>query len=460
VVAGPQRGVESILAAVHCPRCATPLDARARPIVCPGCHQPYPLLGEIPVLLSEPGAYLESVRKQRTVLEMNAEQTLGRIEEELRAPDVLPATRARCLAMVEALRAQLDDVRAILDPLLPPASGQHGAITNRVPATIEYLHYLYRDWGWASEPDGENERALALLESVVGEKPLGRTLVIGAGGCRLAYDLHRRRGSETVVIDLDPLLFSVAHSVVRGASVVVHEANLEMGELGQSSRRWVLSAPHGSLEDDRFHFMLADGVEPPFNAAAFDTVVTPWFIDEGPGDVRDFVSTVHRLLAPGGRWLNIGPLLYDPAVPITLRFGREELSDLAVRAGFRIEHSSTDSAPYLVSRLNGRGRVEWVLAFCATKLESHPAPSQVEGPPSWLIFNHLPVPTFEGQPLAWSGIAGYHLVISAINGRRTIDDIARVIAVQAREASVSLSDIRSAVRQCLIEVHPEGRPRV
>jgi SAM-dependent methyltransferase/uncharacterized protein YbaR (Trm112 family) len=458
--AEPQGGAESVLAAVRCPRCASLLDARARHIVCPGCRQPYPLLGEIPVLLSEPGAYLESVRKQRTLLEMNAQQTLGRIQEELRGPEALPVTRARCVAMMDALRAQLSDVRAILDPLLPPASGQHGEITNRVPATIEYLHYLYRDWGWPAEADGENERALALLESVAGERPLGRMLVIGAGGCRLAYDLHRLRGGETVVIDIDPLLFSVAHAVVRGGSVVVREANLEIGELRQSSRKWVLSAQHGALDADRFHFMLADGIEPPFSAAAFDTVLTPWFIDQGPGDVRDFVSTVYRLLAPGGRWLNMGPLLYEPAVPMTLRFGREELFDLAGRAGFRVDHSSTDSAPYLVSRLNGRGKVEWVLAFSATKLYPYPAaPSQVEGPPSWLIFNHLPVPTFAGQSLAWSGAAGYHLVISAVDGRRTIDDIARLIAAQAREASVTLSDIRSAVRQCLIEVHPECRPK-
>jgi uncharacterized protein YbaR (Trm112 family)/SAM-dependent methyltransferase len=447
-----------LLEAVRCPRCASSLDARARPVVCPSCRQIYPLLGEIPVLLNEPGAYLESARKQLTLLEMQAQQTLARIREELRALDALPATRTRCLAMVEALRDQLEDVRAILHPLMPPATSKHGEIAQRVPATIEYLHYLYRDWGWAAEAGGENERALALLESVMGESPLGRTLVVGAGGCRLAYDLHRRHpGTETVVIDIDPLLFAVAHSVVRGGSVVVREANLEVGELGQCSRAWQLHAPHGPLADDRFHFMLADGLEPPFSAGAFDTVVTPWFIDEGPADVRDFISTVHRLLAPGGRWLNLGPLLYGPDVPIALRFGREELFDLAARAGFRVEDWSTDSAPYLVSRLNGRGKVEWVLAFSATKLASDQAAPRDGGPPSWLIFNHLPVPTFEGQSMAWSGTPGYQLVISAVDGRRTIDDIARVIDRQAREASVSLSEIRGAVRQCLAEMHPGAR---
>jgi SAM-dependent methyltransferase/uncharacterized protein YbaR (Trm112 family) len=452
--------VPGLLRSVRCPRCSSPLDVRARPILCAGCRQIYPLLGDIPVLLPEPGAYLESVRRQLTLLELQAQQTLDRINEELRAPDVLSSTRARCLAMVSALGNQLEDVRAILPPLMPPPATGQGEITHRVPATIEYLHYLYRDWGWPAEADGENERALALLESVAGERPRGRTLVLGAGGCRLAYDLHRRQPeAETVVIDLDPLLFAVAHSVVRGGSVVVREANLEVGELGQISREWVLTARDGPLADDRFHFMLADGLEPPFRPASFDTVVTPWFIDEGPGDVRDFVSTVHRLLKPGGRWLNLGPLLYDAAVPIALRFAREELFDLAARAGFRVDEWRTDSVPYLVSRLTGRGRVEWVLLFAATKVEVDRSVLPLDGgPPSWLIFNHLPVPTFPGQSLAWSGTHGYQLVISAIDGRRTIDDIARLIDRRAREASVSLSDIRGAVRHCLIEVHPGCRP--
>jgi SAM-dependent methyltransferase len=416
-------------------------------------------LGEIPVLLPEPDAYLASCRMQLTQLERQAQQTLEDMQSQMRAADALPATRARCQAMVEGLRHQLADVRAILNPLLPPTGAHAVEPSQRAPATLEYLPYLYRDWGRSEADDGENERALVILESVIGETPIGRTLVVGAGACRLAYDLHRRHpGTETAVIDLDPLLFASAHAVVRGGSVAVREANLEVGELAQSSREWVLRAPAGKIDEAEFHFIVTDGLEPPFAPAVFDSVVTPWFIDQGPDDLRDFISTVHRLLRSGGRWLNIGPLLYRNGVPIALRFGREELFDLAARAGFRVDGWETASVPYLVSGLNGRGKVEWVLAFSATKLDVEPAvlPRDV-GPPSWLIFNHLPVPTFAGQSLAWSGAAGYHLVISAIDGRRTIDDIARLIAVQAREASVSLGDIRYAVRQCLTELHPGCR---
>jgi SAM-dependent methyltransferase len=360
--------------------------------------------------------------------------------------------------MIDAAEGQLADVRALLEPILPPeAEGMGSDPPVQVPSTLEYLHYLYRDWGWPSETHGENERALEMVAAVAEGRALGRVVVLGAGGCRLAYDLHQRHPeANTIVVDVDPVLFAAAYRVVRGGTVTFREANLEVGELQQSSRTWVLSAPGGALPAERFHFLVADGVDPPFAPGAFDTVLTPWFLDQGPRDVRDFVSTVYRLLTPGGRWLNLGPLLYAPEIPIGCRFGREELFDLVARAGFHVDRWETASVPYLVSKLNGRGKVEWVLAFSATKLEGPiEAPSHSEGePPPWLLFTHLPVPTFPGQ----SSVAaprGSELVLSAIDGRRTQDDIARRIA-QHVDASydVTLGEIRDAVRRCLADVHP------
>jgi SAM-dependent methyltransferase len=449
-----------VLHAARCPRCAAPIDLYAAAVTCAECGRAHPRLGQIQVLLPEPDAYLASCRAQLTALERHAAGTLQTIREQAAASDALPVTRARCLSMVAALQGQLADVRGLLDPLLPEdatvSSGGPGA---RVPSTIEYLHYLYRDWGWPEDPAGENERALATMVSVIEDAPLGRTLVLGAGACRLAYDLHRRYpGTETVVVDLDPLLFTAAHAVVRGGSLVLREANLEIGELAQSSREWLLTARDGALPADRFHFLIADGLEPPFAPDTFDSVLTPWFVDQAPDDVRDFIGAVHRLLRPGGRWLNVGPLLYQPEVPVGLRFGREELFDLAARAGFRVDRWRTDSVPYLVSKLNGRGKVEWVLAFAATRLASGP-PRAETGPAAWLIFPHLPVPTFPDQSMAGAAQHGYQLVIDALDGQRTIDGIAREIARKVGDPGVSHREIRAAVRKCLAEIHPESGAR-
>ena len=324
------------------------------------------------------------------------------------------------------------------------------------PATLHHLPYLYRDWGWPSEADGENEQALSKVVEMLGDNEPGRTLVMGAGACRLAYDIHHRYpDAEIMVMDLDPVLFAAAYAVTHGESLTIREANLEMGDLSQAVRQWSLAAPQGPVDDARFHFLMADAVDPPLEAGVFDTVLTPWFIDQGPEDVRDLISTLHRLLKPGSRWVNLGPLKYDLDTPVSRRYAREELFDLAERAGFRMGPWKSATVPYLVSKLNGRGKVEWVLAFSATRLEAPAKGSRDDdGPPPWLVFRHLSIPTFEGQALFWSEASMIRMVVSSIDGRRTLDDIARRVAERADQPDISMSQVRTAVRQCLQVVHP------
>ena len=450
-------GARGLLDAARCPRCSARIDLAAQTPRCRKCGQAYPRLGAIPVLLAEPVDYFASCRRQLAGLEEQVERVVRDIREQLRSADLLPSTRKRCRTVVKGITGQLADVRAILEPGLPAsARAGGGRQSDRVPATLDHLPYLYRDWGWPPQADGENERALALVEGVLEDRCPGRMLVMGAGACRLAYDLHHRHpGAEMMVLDLDPVLFSAAHAVTHGETLTVREANLEMGDLDQAAREWVLSAPLGPVDDARFHFLVADAVDPPLAPGSFDTVLTPWFIDQGPDDVRDLIGTLHRMLTPGGRWVNMGPLKYGLDVPFSRRFAREELFDLAERAGFRVGPWHSESGPYLVSQLNGRGKTEWVLAFSATKLEAAEEGASAEGgPPSWLLFRHLPIPTFEGQALFWSEASMVRMVVSAIDGRRTLDDIAVMVAERARQPDITISQVRTAVRECLQKVHP------
>lgn len=446
-----------LLGAARCPRCSSKIDLAPSAVRCRKCGQVYPRLGAIPVLLPEPVDYFASCRRQLAGLKEQVEGVVKDVREQLRSVDLLPSTRRRCRTLIEGITGQLADVRAILEPNLPVAarSGGRGR-SDRTPATLDHLPYLYRDWGWPPEADGENERALALAERILQGRCPGRTLVMGAGACRLAYELYRRYpDAELMVMDLDPVLFSAAHAVTHGETVAIREANLEMGDLGQAVKEWTLSAPHGPVDDARFHFLVADAVDPPLAPGIFDTVLTPWFIDQGPEDVRDLISTLHRMLKPGGRWVNMGPLKYSLDVPFSRRFAREELFDLAERAGFRVGPWKSESGPYLVSQLNGRGKTEWVLAYSATKsVSTEPGPGQQDDPPAWLLFRHLPVPTFEGQALFWSEASMVRMVVSSIDGRRTLDDIAVLVAERARQPDVSMSQVRTAVRQCLQQVHP------
>jgi hypothetical protein len=91
-------------------------------------------------------------------------------------------------------------------------------------------------------------------------------------------------------------------------------------------------------------------------------------IDQVPPDLPAFLATVNRLLRPGGRWINQGPLLYPPDAPLSRRFSGEEVFALAARAGFVLGRTSEASRPHFVSPLSGPGKVEWVLTFVATKV--------------------------------------------------------------------------------------------
>ena len=250
---------------VRCPRCSAEMDIEADEIQCRGCGRPYPRLAGIPVLLRSPDAYLESCGRRLSLLVRQAAQTIDAIQEQLNHGDLLSATKDRCRATIQAVQAHADEIRSLLGSLLPTVEPVEQAANT--PTPFQHIHYLYRDWGWPADPDGENERALAAMESVIESKPLGRTLVIGAGACRLAYDLHRGgSASDTIVVDIDPLLFVAAQTVIRGDSLTLHEANAEAPEIGEVSKAWRLKAPSGALDSREFHFMIADGREPPFGS--------------------------------------------------------------------------------------------------------------------------------------------------------------------------------------------------
>jgi SAM-dependent methyltransferase len=408
--------------------------------------------GSIAILLPDPSAYLASYARQLAVFERQASLTVQLIAEQSRDPDLLPQARQRSAQMIDAVNGQVADIRAIVGPLLPPAGetiSEREAASAETRWPLQHIHYLYRDWGWRPEPDDENARVLALVRAVAADRPLGRVLVLGAGACRLAYDLHRAGASDTTVVDLDPLLLAAAQTVIRGGRVQLREANAEIDERDRVCRVWTLEAPNGPIADGRFHFAIADALDPPFEPHSFDAVVTPWFIDVVPQDLRDFIGTIVGLLAPGGRWIDVGPLRYPPARPVPLRFTREEVFELAGMAGFRVDGWRSESLPYLVSKLSARGKVEWVLAFAAT-YTGQPA-SVAAGLPPWLVFGHVPIPAAAPQAAAAEPDPLRRAVLAALDGRRTLNDVTTEAARAVARTDVSRADLRSAIRRFLAE---------
>jgi len=181
-------------------------------------------------------------------------------------------------------------------------------------------------------------------------------VVLGAGGGRLAYDLHRLCGAtETIVLDIDPYLLVIAEAVVRGATLRLTESSLNVFEATRTTLAWTLNRSAGPLADDRFYFLLANGLEPPLSDGVWDTIVTPWFIRPRAPHLEEFLAVLVRLLRPGGAG-STRSLARCAGVAARAALAREEIFDLASGAGFRIDRWSAEARLLLVSPLTAGAR--------------------------------------------------------------------------------------------------------
>lgn len=87
-------------------------------------------------------------------------------------------------------------------------------------------------------------------------------------------------------------------------------------------------------------------------AGAYDVVVTLFFIDTARNLVS-YLETIHRLLRPGGRWINLGPLLYGsgPFVQLSL----DEIVRLSERIGFEFQETDEECGTITLPGMPVRG---------------------------------------------------------------------------------------------------------
>jgi hypothetical protein len=414
---------------IVCPRCAGELARAGAELRCVHCAVSYADVAGIPCLFEE--ATRRRMRGEIAAIRAEADATMRVLSAELERPGLCDSTKRR----LERQRALAGELTTEVETLLREALGPGPATPVSSVAPLQSLHRLFRDWAWP-ESD-ENDRALACVQRVAAG-PLGRTLVIGAGACRLAYDLAPS-ATSMLALDIDVLVFSIARRVLAGERVELTEAWIDALDLERLGRRVTLEAPHGPRAID---LLLADGIAPPLRAESFDTIVTPWFIDLVPPDLRAFTGVIRRLLVDGGRWLSFGPLLYPVDRSASRRFGREEIADLAARAGLPIDASHVESIPFASSPFSGRGRRELCLAFSARKTAIPPDRDDV---PSWAVLPYLPVPKLRAIPTDLSAAA--RLIAELADGTRSIEAIARELNARTGATSPSLED---AIRHTLL----------
>ncbi len=421
-----------------CPRCdKTPLSEKNGGYHCSACKVTYPSVSDIPWLFAEPDSSLGEWRNRLHFSLQQLSSESQRIQAELVADDLGSLTRNRLERQVKAIDEHRNMLREILEPIdiqsMQASFESYLALRTRLPidqGIQTYYANIHRDWCWG---DSENEASINAIKAIVSESEgdncaLGDTLILGAGACRLAYDIHMQLDTaQTIAMDFNPLLLLVANSVVQGDTPALYEFPLAPKSLEDFAVLRKLSAPEAVREN--FHLVFGDAMRPPFAAASFDTVVTPWIIDIVNETLPIQAARINKLLKPQGRWINFGSLAFDHPERAR-RYSAEETLAIVAQAGFAAPHTSEHTIPYMCSPASRHGRQETVFTFSASKTGDVNAPARHKALPDWIVTGKEPVPLLQSFRSQAISTQIYSYIMSLIDGKRTIADMAMILEQQ------------------------------
>lgn len=448
------RDLEGLLG---CPRCErSPLTIDDDGIHCHGCATQFPIFDGIPWLFAEPAAAAGEWRQRLGLVVARREHDAMQLEKRLARRDLGNLTRMRLEMLAHAYR---DNARNLVDILAPMeiAAGAsyatHLALRTRLPAPqgiTTYYANIHRDWGWGEE---ENSASLDLVREAFGNSPTaGKVLTLGAGACRLAYDLHRELApTRSVALDINPFLLFLTARLLRGEEIRLHEFPIAPRSLEDTAVLRLLAPP--AAVDNNFHLVLADALRPPFARECFDTVITPWLVDIVSEEFSVLARRVNGLLRPGGRWIMFGSLSFahqDAAI----RYSLEEVLELVVQTGFAEPEPREATIPYMCSPASRHGRRETIICFGTEKLKSVKRAPRHSALPEWIVERDKPVPLLPSFEMQAMSTRVYALLMGMIDGRKSIRDMA---AIMEQKRLMTRQDAEPAIRGFLIKMYDESQ---
>ncbi|HSC68204.1 MAG TPA: hypothetical protein VLC79_10960 [Cellvibrio sp.] len=420
-----------LLDSIRCPNCGS----NAQPgfqidnFHCTQCGTQHFSLGHVPCLFPA-GIHQKLIwQHQAATMQYMAQQGLAALHESLSRYDLTDTTRRRLSAIQNACQVNVDTILSLLQKYGIEAipNEQLGQMN---PGDLnEYFDLLLRDWAWDSgtKASAENSAALERTLTAIQTLPVKpkRLLVLGAGAGRLSWDLHLQLKPEyTVALDSNPILLAAAEELVNQQQSITIGEFKNFPQIGlQEARSWSVQPPADPDNLRATWFPLGANVwQLPFIRDSFDLVITPWFIDVNGGDVRDLIGLIAEKLAPGGHWLNSGPLLFTRHLPVQLKYSATEIKEFIALAGFKLLHEAVANTDYLLSPLEARFRQEQVWTFIAAKnnFSAEKIAPEISTQP-WLVMHHLPVPqshysSRDSHPLI-------DAILLLVDGSRSINDI-------------------------------------
>jgi uncharacterized protein YbaR (Trm112 family) len=452
--------MSSLSEMLACPRCdKTPLsqDVTAGAFCCDACKIDFPSIAGLPWLFAEPDYSLGEWRNRLHFQLQKLGQDEKEIDAELKFKNLRGLTRQRLQHHRKAIRSHREALTRILAPMEVQASDTSYesflALRTRLPADQglnTYYANVHRDWAWG---DAENRSSLdEIAEVVSGKDDIGDTLVLGAGACRLAYDLHMQcKASVTIAMDFNPLLLLIADAIIRGETLDLYEFPIAPKSMNDIAVSRKLSAETAVREG--FHLVLGDVLRPPFAASRYDTVVTPWIIDIVTENLPVLAARINGLLKRGGRWINFGSLTFKNP-EFSRNYGPEETVAIVEESGFDspVVHEAT--IPYMCSPASRHGRRETVFTFAAEKREDTTNPGRHKALPDWIVSGRESVPLTKSFRMQATTTRIYSFMMSLIDGKRSIKDMAKLME---KQKLMTVQEAEPAIRNFLIRMHDDSQ---
>lgn len=435
---------DAVFSILRCPKSGEALTASADGTCLQSKNSgtTYPLIAEVPWLFEDPEAAVWQWRQNVTLFlahEREQEDEINRLNKHV------PRSSALARKRLEMLRtAKMHDRRVIaslLNDLTRTAQTPLSVariMASKLPLSQSLTGYysnIHRDWGWDGLVEShrdENALAAKLVQTVsakaLGDGFAGRMAVLGAGCCRLAYDVHCLfPGMSTLAIDINPFLFAVAKAAMEQRGLVLHEYPLAPKDLSCHAVKRTLAAPRRVPAG--FHFIHADALHAPLASGSLDWLITPWFVDIVASSPLDTLAEINRCLRPGGTWTNFGTLVFRGS-DMRAQISTEEFFEILQVSGFEVVESRFDAIPYIASPASSHARVERVLTLSAKKVAEaaqRPAAAR-QSSRDWSVNTQLAVPLTPAIQSFFESHRTYAQIASLIDGQRSADEIARIMA--------------------------------
>jgi hypothetical protein len=243
----------------------------------------------------------------------------------------------------------------------------------------------------------------------------------------------------------------VADRVTRGETLKLYEFPIAPKSMDEYAVMRKLSADAPARKG--FHLVFGDVLRPPFTAGHYDTVVTPWLIDIVTENLPVLAARINRLLRPGGRWINFGSLTFaHPA--FSRRYGPEETVAIVQDTGFDSPIVHEARIPYMCSPASRHGRQETVFTFSAAKIDEVPAPERHKALPDWIVTGKDSVPLLRAFKTQISTTRIYGYVMSLIDGKRSIHDMAKIMEEQKL---MTRQEAEPAIRNFLTRMYDDSQ---